>query len=271
METSRVITNHTKSTLSLIHSFPINFCFVIAIMVAVVFNFAPSAFAGNPVATDSRIRTYVYGENEVFKLVTEFGYQANIEFGPKEEIETLSIGDAVTWKITPAGNRLFVKAMEENGTTNLTVVTNQRAYQFDLSSVKPSAENKDIVYVVRFFYPDKDFDGRNRRPESNEFESGSLVDASYNFNYSLNGPKEIAPIQVFDDGKFTFFKFAGKNAVVPNFFMVDQDGNEVPMVARDDGEYIVVERVFKQYSLRKGDAVVCVFNDDLIGGGAKIE
>mgnify|MGYP002784475251 CR=1 FL=1 len=225
--------------------------------------------AGNPIATDSRIRTYVYGENEVFKVKSKYGYQSNIEFGDGEEIKTLSIGDAVSWKVTPSGNRLFVKAMEENRETNMTVVTSERAYQFDLSSNVP--EDEDIVYVIRFFYPDKDFDAAKRKPESNEFESGALVDAAYNFNYSLTGPRDIAPIQAFDDGKFTFFKFAGKNAVVPNFFMVDAEGNEIPIVTRDDGEYIVVERVYKQLSLRKGDGVVCVFNDNVIGGGPKIE
>lgn len=233
------------------------------------FPFEAALAADSPIATDSRIRTYVYGENEVFKVKTRFGYQSNIEFGIKEEIQTISIGDAVSWKITPAGNRLFVKAMEENRETNLTVVTNEKAYQFDLSSV--SEDDEDVVYVLRFFYPENDFDARMKRPEGNAFATGSLIDAAYNFNYSLNGPREIAPIQVFDDGRFTFFKFAGNNSVVPNFFMVDGSGNEVPLVTRDDGQYIVVERVYKQFSLRKGDGVVCVFNDSLIGGGPKIQ
>jgi type IV secretion system protein VirB9 len=231
--------------------------------------FSTNVFAAeNPVATDSRIRTYVYGENEVFKIITKHGYQANVQFGDREEIQTLSIGDAVSWKVTPAGNRLFVKSMEQGNNTNMTVVTNERSYQFDLSSEIENEE--DIVYVVRFYYPETDFDSRKRRPDSNAFESGALIDAAYNFNYSLTGPRTIAPIQVFDDGKFTFFKFAGNNAVVPSVSMVDGEGNEIPLVSRDDGEYIVVERVFKQFSLRKGDGVVCVFNDSMIGGGPSV-
>ncbi|NDF13271.1 MAG: P-type conjugative transfer protein VirB9 [Proteobacteria bacterium] len=224
---------------------------------------APLAvYAANPIATDSRVRTYVYGENEVFRVVAKYGFQSNIEFANKEQIETVSVGDSVAWKITPAGQRLFVKALKEGVTTNLTVVTNKRAYQFELTS--KFERDEDLIYVVRFYYPELDFDGKKRRPSDHTFESGALIDAAYNFNYSLNGPSDLAPIKVFDDGQFTFFKFRNNNAVVPGFNAVDPNGSEVPLVSRTDGEYVIVERVLPQFSLRRGDDVVCVFNDNII-------
>ncbi len=219
------------------------------------------AVAANPVATDSRIRTYVYGANEVFKIISRYGYQSNIEFGPDEEILTLSVGDSVAWKITPAGNRLFVKAMEEDQQSNLTVVTNKHAYQFDLSSTVEKDE--DLVYLVRFYYPESDFDAMRRAPEKNTFESGAVIDATYNFDYSLTGPNHIAPTRVFDDGRFTFFKFP-PNAQIPAIHAVDNAGNESALVSREDGGYVIVERVLPQFSLRLNQDVVCVFNDKLI-------
>jgi type IV secretion system protein VirB9 len=108
-----------------------------------------------PITSDSRIKTFVYNPNEVFGVTTHYGYQSNIEFGPKEVIDTISVGDRVAWQITPAGGRLFIRAMEENARTNMTVVTNFRAYQFDLRSSTADAVfgSAELTYVVRFFYP----------------------------------------------------------------------------------------------------------------------
>ncbi|MCP5361427.1 MAG: TrbG/VirB9 family P-type conjugative transfer protein [Hyphomicrobiales bacterium] len=119
------------------------------------------ANAQMPMATDSRIRTLVFGENDVYRIITRYGYQTNIEFGTGEEIMTVSLGDTVAFRITPAVNRLFIKPMEEDMETNMTVVTNLRTYQFDLSSLK--SEQNDLVYVVRFYYPENDYDAKNFR------------------------------------------------------------------------------------------------------------
>lgn len=113
-----------------------------------------SALADVPITTDSRIKTYVYNENEVFLVVVHYGYQSSIEFGLGEEVETLSIGDSYAWKINPLGRRLFIKPLEENIHTNMTVITNRRAYQFDLVSKLPEDNiDKELSYVVKFYYP----------------------------------------------------------------------------------------------------------------------
>lgn len=116
---------------------------------------APMLASAQPITSDSRIKTFVYNPNEVFAITTHYGYQSNIEFGAKESIETISVGDRVAWQIIPAGRRLFIRAMEENARTNMTVVTNQRAYQFDLRSSSADAVfgSEELTYVVRFFYP----------------------------------------------------------------------------------------------------------------------
>ena len=107
-----------------------------------------------PVATDSRIKTFVYSENDVFNLVTHYGYQSNVEFGLTEQIERVSLGETSSWQIVPDGRRLFVRALTTNAHTNMTVITNRHAYPFDLTSVPtPTTPNEELAYVVRFFYP----------------------------------------------------------------------------------------------------------------------
>ena len=126
------------------------------IVLSILWVASPLAMAEQPITTDSRIKTFVYNANEVFSITTHYGYQSNVEFGTKETIETVSVGDRVGWQIIPAGRRLFIRAMEENAHTNMTIVTNQRAYQFDLRSSNADAVfgSEELTYVVRFFYPD---------------------------------------------------------------------------------------------------------------------
>lgn len=106
--------------------------------------------------TDSRIKTYIYSPNEVFLLVLHYGFQSHIEFAKNETIDTITLGDSFAWKLTPIGNKLFIKPMEKNIRTNMTIITNKRTYQFDIVAKELiDEEDKDLVYVVRFQYPRK--------------------------------------------------------------------------------------------------------------------
>ncbi|MCH9754178.1 MAG: TrbG/VirB9 family P-type conjugative transfer protein [Alphaproteobacteria bacterium] len=113
------------------------------------------ASAEVPVATDSRIKTYVYNQNDVYLILISSGFQSSIEFEKGEVIKTLSMGDSYSWTLTPVGNRLFIKPMENNVRTNMTVITNLRTYQFDIASKSEDLDASDIAYVIRFYYPNK--------------------------------------------------------------------------------------------------------------------
>jgi len=109
-----------------------------------------------PITTDNRIKTYIYNPNEVYLLVLHFGFQSHIEFAKNEEIQTITLGDSYSWKITPLANRLFIKPLEKNIRTNMTIITNKRTYQFDIVAKElEEGEEKDLVYVIRFYYPKK--------------------------------------------------------------------------------------------------------------------
>lgn len=110
---------------------------------------SPLSAQAQGVPDEQRIQTLVYDENEVFTIVNHFGYQSNIEFGPKERIKTISLGDQSLFAVIPSERRLFIRALMRNQKTNMTVITNKRVYQFDLSS----AERAKMIYVARFFYP----------------------------------------------------------------------------------------------------------------------
>lgn len=109
-----------------------------------------------PITRDTRIKTYVYNPSEVYLLVLHHGFQSHIEFAQGETVETISLGDAYSWKITPLGHRLFIRPLEKNIRTNMTIITNRRAYQFDIVSKElEEGEEGDLVYQIKFYYPKK--------------------------------------------------------------------------------------------------------------------
>lgn len=226
--------------------------------------FGTSAYAlqePRPIATDRRIRTVRYSPNEVYQFVGHYGYQSNIEFNADEKIQTVSIGDSVAWLVNPSENRLFLKPIEQNATTNLTVITDKRTYFFELHAEETNNIRDDtMVFAVRFVYPQNDAATLN----FSRYEPLPDIDAhpeKYNFNYSVRGSDAISPIRIFDDGRFTYFEFSDKNADIPAFFHVDSAGNEELINFRKRANYIVVERVSPVFTLRRGSDLMCVYND----------
>jgi type IV secretion system protein VirB9 len=85
-----------------------------------------------------------------------------------------------------------------------------------------------------------------------------------NSDYSIAEGKasdDIVPTLVFDDGRFTYFRFPG-NRQIPAVFDVLGDGSETILNTRMEGDVLVVDRVSRRLMLRAGSAVVGVWNDD---------
>lgn len=221
-----------------------------------------------PLATDARIHAVMYSPNDVVKFTGHYTFQSAIEFEQGEEVATISVGDSYAWTINPSGNRIFLKPIEPDAVTNMTVLTNRRTYLFELHAEEPESINDpNLVFVLRFMYPatgtgfSTGLAGASpesdRVPDPFESDTPEL----YNFEYLLTGSEMISPIKVFDDGAFTYFQFRNRNAEVPAFYKVDANGEEQLINYRTRDDYIIVEQVAKNYTLRKGGQVVCIFNE----------
>ena len=216
-----------------------------------------------PIATDSRIRTLRYSPNEVYQFIGHYGYQSTIEFGEDEKIQTVSIGDSLAWMVNPAGNRLFLKPIEQNALTNMTVITDKYSYLFELHAEETQdIRAADMVFVVRFIYPQADtasLDYTQYEPLPDLEKDAN----KYNFDYTIRGSTVIEPIRIFDDGNFTYFEFRDKNAELPAFYTVDSTNNEALVNYRKRGNYIVVERLSPRFTLRRGPEILCVYNEKI--------
>ncbi|MBN8828398.1 MAG: P-type conjugative transfer protein VirB9 [Sphingobacteriia bacterium] len=215
-----------------------------------------------PTLIDSRLRVIVYNPEDVFKLMGFYGYQASVEFDDSETIESISMGDSVAWQIVPAGKRLFLKPIEPEATTNMTLITNKRVYHFELHAKEAEDINDpEMVFNVKFIYPDEGFTNNLQNFASSSQGPDLSHPEKLNFNYTISGVDGISPIKIFDDGEFTYFEFRDKNAEIPAIFLVDSLGKEGLVNYRVAGKYVVVERVASQFTLRNGNDIVCVFNE----------
>ena len=219
----------------------------------------------HPQGVDSRIHTIMYGPDEVFKFTGHYGYQSSIVLEDGEEIDTISMGDSIPWQIQPNGNRIFLKPVQQDAQTNMTLITNKRTYLFELHAEEAeSIEDPNLIWVLKFIYPSEPLIRKKKKkpeeilrtPEEDGYDT-------FNFNYAIRGTNEFSPIKIYDDGEFTYFEFSDKNAELPAFYHVDDRGKESIINFRTRDNLIIVERVSKRFTLRHGADIVCVYNEAL--------
>lgn len=225
--------------------------------------FISNVFAiDNPISTDSRIKTLIYNPNEIFRVVVHYNFQTSIEFEKNEEIKTISTGNSYAWQLTPMDNRLFIKPLEDNILTNMTIITNRRVYQFEVQSKPYSGYvDNELVYVARFYFPSQDEKIAYPEIQKNEDSSGALNIKPYNFDYSMVGPVKYLPSKIFDDGIKTYIYYNKDISLdKPNVKLV-RENNEVynikPIIV---GDYLVVDNIGKILELSFSNNVIEITN-----------
>lgn len=325
------------------------------------------------VIADNRIKLLMYNEADVFTIMTRYGYQTNIVFAPQEAIETISVGDRSLWQIIPAGNRIFIRPLEEDATTNMTVLTNRRSYQFDLKSLGPAVSEGNI-YVATFLYPEEKkpqaaaewtINGMPQAPagtmpvgappmpaaapgmaagmpsapmgmppgapgEANPAMAGATpmpqpmpppanaaatnsapgplpaewyvpkpgeqqapaqaatpspapppgamaaaqplmaapapaqgVPMYPNYNYTYSGADELAPLQVYDDGKTTYIKYKDWNQPPPSVYVLDAVGKESPVNFNVKDNFMLIDTVAPEMLLKSASGAIRIYNEML--------
>jgi len=84
-----------------------------------------------------------------------------------------------------------------------------------------------------------------------------------NTNYTkqvLAKGQDAEPSMVFDDGRFTYFEFRGGREI-PAVFAHGSDEEPTRVNWHMRGNFIVVQRTARKFTLRLGDAVVGIFNE----------
>lgn len=97
---------------------------------------------------------------------------------------------------------------------------------------------------------------------------GDVDPTSLDYDYSLyDGPRELRPLRVFDDGRWTYFQYAKENfdraETVPVVYAV-VDGYDTPVNSRVVNGTIIAESVHTGWTIRAGEKHLCVRHRDHI-------
>jgi type IV secretion system protein VirB9 len=208
---------------------------------------------------DPRIKEFLYDPDEVVAIHGQLGYELTIEFDPNERIENVSVGDSLSWQVTPnrKATLLFLKPMAKAKPTSMTVVTTGRIYSFLLTAFEgkgPTDPNQ--MMRLRFLYPQPP----PPPPEPVKPAAAAPRPEDFNFDYSISGQKQLGPIRVFDDGRSTYFQFDPKKDS-PAVFVLGVDGKEEMAETRISGPYTIADRTSEMFVLRYGKSTAKLRNN----------
>lgn len=220
-------------------------------------------------AADPRLASRRYNPDEVVRIDGKAGVQAAIQFDEDEHIENVAIGDANAWQVTPnkRANMLFVKPLNASARTNMTVITDQRTYYFDLVA----AASARPLYVLRFTYPDepKQAAATSPGPALTAEEAAIAANgagavkpadpAALNFAWDRKGKAALFPSQVYDDGDSVYLAWPDRTPA-PAILVRDASGAEGPVNYAVRGNTIVVEGTPRLIVLRWGRDVATLEN-----------
>lgn len=226
---------------------------------------------------DRRLYTTAYEENQVYPIYAVNGLVTSIVFAEDEKVDVHTSGFSTAWEFAARGNHFFLKPRAKEGSTNLVVVTNKRTYHFDL---RLGWNRKTATYELAFTYPKEGAAASEKerveaRLKTSATKPVSVAEApASNRDYTMNfgeakSSRSIAPMEAFDDGRFTYLRF-GKSSDFPSVYRV-VDETETLLNAHVEGDWLVVHGIYEALRLRAGQAVVGLYNENYTGGGADTE
>ncbi|WP_455480647.1 P-type conjugative transfer protein VirB9 [Bartonella sp. B12(2025)] len=210
---------------------------------------------------DHRIRYVTYNVADVVQIETVLGVATHIILEEGEQYITHAFGDSDAYAFAHKGRHIFIKPKAELANTNLIIVTDKRSYKFRLLFRNDRA---GATYELAFHYPDTNTQKLEENDQSLAIERGFHQGVKgYNLKYTMSGNQDIAPINAWDNGRITYFKFSA-NVDMPSIYVVDAEGNEslIPRtVVGSANDIIAVHKVNPKWLIRLGKRALAVFNE----------
>lgn len=224
-----------------------------------------------PSKADARVRFVDYDPNNVVTIYGKVGTATMILFEPDEQLIDMVGGNTDAWQAASTGKRngVFFKPAVKAPATNIQVVTDRRAYTFDM---KLAPTNETGYLTVRFRYPATERAAETRAKERERIET--LLDQggpARNRSYTVQGASELAPVEAWDDGAMTYLRFAARTQL-PAIYGASESDDSVKRIenlaVRADGT-VAIHGVRSKLVLQSGSLVACVFNEGFDPGAQR--
>ena len=245
----------------------------------------------SPGRHDTRMRYVAYNESQVVHLSTAIGATLVVGFDQKETVTAVAVTDSKDLKAMPKGNFLFFKSQGPLPVQPVIVLTTSdtgmtRRYVFEITTVDAkdlTANSPGVYYSVQFIYPDQEAAKRRAIAAAQaakdqvasqareaqlqlqlahsqmEQRARDPFSGNRNWHYIAQGDRSILPLEVFDNGFSTVFRFPG-NVRIPSVFVINPDGKEATANYAVKGDLVQVDSVARGWRLRDGQTVLCIWN-----------
>ncbi len=174
---------------------------------------------------DPRIRTVQYDPAQIIRLSVEPGLQTMVELAPGENIQTIGIGDSIAWQVSAGkrGDFFFIKNVSATAVTNMSVITANRVYNFELT---PSSGYGDVSpYYLRILYPIK-------------AQGTATIEMEARYHYRLSGSKVIRPSSVVQEGTRTILEWP-EDTPLPGIFMLENGEESLVNGEMQGGRFVI--------------------------------
>jgi type IV secretion system protein VirB9 len=211
---------------------------------------------------NNRVQHVMYAENKVLQIAAISNQPVYIQFKEDEPLEDVAGGTIAGWDVHKKGTRLYIRALESAAKATLIVASNKHSYVLDLRTVKATPSNfARMTSKIIFDYPPPALAAPlPAPPEADPPPSGFR-----NTNYSMqivSETSDIRPREVYDDGRFTWFKFPS-NVEIPAIYRSQPDSKEEVLVnSHMEGEYVVMHATASLWNLRLAGSMIGVFNEN---------
>ena len=214
---------------------------VVVVAVLAVLGPAHAQVRPQPGAGDPRLQTLSYDPGQIVELRGAPGYQLTVELSPDEQVQNVAVGDSGAWQVSvnKAGDHLFIRPSQAGVSTNMTVITSIRVYNFDL--IPLAQPTPDMAYTVQFKYPAASADtggGTDKRAIAHTAS-----------RYKIEGDHSLRPSMVSDDGVRTYVTWPA-DLPIPATFQIGDNGEERLVNGNMHGDQFVVDGVTKKLIFR---------------------
>jgi type IV secretion system protein VirB9 len=237
------------------------------------------------------MRYVAYDPGQVVHLSTAVGATLVVGFGAKETVTAVAATDSKDLKAMPKGNFLFFKSQQPLPLQPVIVLTTNdagetRRYVFEITTIAtndlgPGAP--EIYSSVQFTYPADERAKRRALAAARAAKALAVAQANAaqaqlqlahdqleerardplagdrNWHYVAQGDRSLLPLEVFDNGYSTVFRFPG-NVRIPSVFVINPDGKEATPNYAVKGDLVEADSVARGWRLRDGQTVLCIWN-----------
>ncbi|SFR90056.1 type IV secretion system protein VirB9 [Dyella sp. OK004] len=224
-------------------------------------------------ASAQAVQQYEYQPDRVYQVRTGLGITTQIELSPNEKILDFSTGFSSGWELSRRDNVFYVKPKNVDVDTNLMIRTATHSYIFELKVVATDwrtldqARIKGVQYKIAFNYPaDTAFANEATKvADAPELSTALVKGRNYNFSYDYamrsRTPPWLVPVNVYDDGQFTYIKLSDMTKFptgdFPAVYMREKEHGEDSVINTTvEGNTIIVHGTYPYLVIRHGDNVV---------------